>query len=76
MGIDDVQREMDERGAVLRDMISVEETAKLLGVSIRTVRRRQRAGQMPAQYRRAHRLNYLRGDIQALPAMDRNKTGQ
>jgi excisionase family DNA binding protein len=61
-----LQKTMNDWGVVLRDMVTIEQTAELLGVSVRTVRRWVAEGKMPEQYCRGHRKNFLRRDLEAM----------
>ncbi|TPI63942.1 helix-turn-helix domain-containing protein [Mesorhizobium sp. B3-1-7] len=46
------------------DLVSIEELAAILGVSVRTVRRYQTAGLTPARIRRSRQMMYRRLDIE------------
>lgn len=48
------------------ELMSIEETAAALGVSIRTVRRRQAAGKMSRRYHIGRQDKYVRAHIEAL----------
>jgi excisionase family DNA binding protein len=48
------------------DWCTIEEAATLLGVSVRSIRRRQAAGEMPPRVRRSRRLEYRIDDIKNL----------
>jgi len=49
-------------------LISIKEAAKLLGKSVRTVRRWEAAGKMPPRTKHGHRMKYHRDDIKAMVA--------
>lgn len=49
-------------------LIPIKEAAKLLGKTVRTVRRWQAAGKMPPRTKHGHRMKYRRDDIKALVA--------
>lgn len=48
--------------------VSIRRAAEMLGVDIRTVRRWQKAGLMPARHKRGRRKEYERGAIVAMVA--------
>jgi excisionase family DNA binding protein len=47
-------------------LISIKEAAKLLGRTVRTVRRWEAAGEMPPRTKHGHRMKYHRDDIKAM----------
>ena len=49
-------------------LISIKEAAKLLGKTVRTVRRWQAAGMMPPRAKHRHCMMYRRDDIKAMVA--------
>jgi excisionase family DNA binding protein len=49
-------------------LISIKEAAKLLGKTVRTIRRWQAAGNMPKRTKHGHRMKYHRDDITAMVA--------
>jgi len=56
------------------EFVSITSAAKLLGVSVRTVRRWQAAGKMPERVKRSRELMYRRADVLAM-ACDSNGRG-
>lgn len=50
------------------DLIDIEESAKLLGKCVRTVRRMEAAGLMPKRTKHGHRMKYSKRDIAAMIA--------
>ncbi|TIQ44617.1 helix-turn-helix domain-containing protein [Mesorhizobium sp.] len=46
------------------DLVSIEELAAILGVSVRTVRRYQAAGLTPTRIRRSRQMMYRRLDVE------------
>jgi hypothetical protein len=58
--------ESDEKRLRSVGLISIEATATLMGVSVRTVRRLQAAGRMPPRIHRGHREVYRLLDVLAL----------
>lgn len=69
--LDDVQRAfLTERRKISAEQvfISVRELAKMLGVSVRTVRRMQARGALPPRIKRGRSLAYHAADVKALIA--------
>ncbi len=56
--------------------ISIKETAKLLGKTVRTVRRWEAAGKMPPRTKCGHRMKYHRDDIKAMVAANSDEVSK
>jgi hypothetical protein len=54
------------RAAQVSPFVSIMRAAMILGVEVRTVRRWQKAGQMPARHKRSRRRDYDRFAIEAM----------
>jgi predicted DNA-binding transcriptional regulator AlpA len=48
------------------ELITIKQAAQMLGVTVRTVRRREAAGQMPERIKHGRNKKYRRANIEAL----------
>jgi len=53
-----------QRRAAARDFVSIKDLAAELGVSVRTLRRRNNGSDAPSRVKRGRRLLYRRADVQ------------
>jgi len=51
---------------VASKFVSIKETSEILGLSVRTIRRKEANGEMPAREKRSRKFEYRRCDIEAM----------